>query len=383
MSSVTHICFLDKNPTLSITPVLDPNIQVNQVIFFIEKHQEEQFSVIEHMLKPRAIKTDKLIMPTSRKTEELVTYFHQSIDHLVAQKSDSQLVFNASSGDHQHLLALYEVIRAYPIECFMVEPDLDELHWLVPFDRSNLKLADKLKIKDFVAISGAEIEDIANHGIVEKAYRDLGAKWAADHADLGHALSQLNYLAAKTNEHTLKSEALNRSQQNDIALQTLIDDLEEAKIATRNGDILEFTSEDARFFANGGWLEEYVYGTLLTLKKDIPTLQDAAQGVEIVRNVTSGKVRNELDVVALANNKLHLIECKTKKFQPGEGNNVVYKLDSLAELLGGMDARALLVSYKGIRPSEKLRARELDIEVICEEDLADLRYKLKTWLLKA
>ena len=31
---------------------------------------------------------------------------------------------------------------------------------------------------------------------------------------------------------------------------------------------LVFINEEARFFANGGWLEEYVYGLLLSLKKE-------------------------------------------------------------------------------------------------------------------
>lgn len=382
MKLITHLTFLEHNPTLSVTPLLDPNINVNQAIFFIESHQQAQFDIVKRILGPRGIKAFAEVMPTTRNTEKLISYFHTVIDQTLSTQNH-QLIFNASNGDHQHLLALYEVVRAYPIDCFIIEPDFDEIHWLTPAEKANSKLADKLKIKDFVALSGGIIKDIANTGIVEKAYRELGAKWAADHDDLSHALGQLNYLATTADGDSLTSQPLNRKQLNDINLQTLIDDLETANIAIRKDDTLQFSSTDARFFANGGWLEEYVYGTLLSLKKDIPTLQDIAQGVEIARQVGKGNVNNELDVLALANNKLHLIECKTKKFQPGEGNNVVYKLDSLAELLGGMDARALLVSYKGIRPSEKLRAKELDITVICEQHLANLRHHLKQWLLNA
>lgn len=383
MQSHTHISFLDKNPTNSVTPLLDPNIASDNILFFIELHQQEQFQTIAEMLKPRAIKASYEIMPNTRSSDELIQFFHRKIDSLMTQNPNAQYTLNASSGDHQHLLTLYEVIRAYPIHCFMVEPNLDQLHWLIPTEKANSLLADKLKIKDFIAISGAEVEDIANSGIVSKSYRDLGAKWAESSQDYSAALGHLNYLAATANSHTLISRPLNQQQLNDPALQTLIDDLEIAEIATRQGRTLLFTNEDCRFFTNGGWLEEYVYGTLLSLKKEIPILQDASQGVEIIRKTGVATVKNEIDIVALANNKLHIVECKTKKFIPGEGNQVIYKLDSLADLLGGTDARAILVSYKSIRPAEKLRAKDLNINIICEDDLADLRNHLKTWLQKA
>lgn len=84
--------------------------------------------------------------------------------------------------------------------------------------------------------------------------------------------------------------------------------------------------------------------------------------------------------MALANNKLHLIECKTKKFSKGEGNQVIYKLDSLSELFGGVQARGLLVSYQGIRTSERLRAKALEIGLFCEDDLSQLKDRLRNWL---
>ncbi|WP_277750360.1 Card1-like endonuclease domain-containing protein [Pseudoalteromonas phenolica] len=115
----------------------------------------------------------------------------------------------------------------------------------------------------------------------------------------------------------------------------------------------------------------------------MPHIQDIAQGVEITRKIGQGTVVNELDIVIMANNKLHLIECKTKKFDKGEGNQVIYKLDSLTDLLGGIQARAALISYKGIRTHEQLRAKELEIELFCENQLAQLRKQLKSWLEQA
>ena len=383
MQNHTHICFLDNKLINLVTPLLDTHIPSNEVIVFVEQTELAKLDAIRAVLNPRGISLNFKVMPQTRNTEELVSYFHQEIDLLVTHNHKTLYAFNASCGDRQHVLAMYEVVRAYEFECFMVEPNSDELHWLVPSERKNTQLADKLKIRDFFALIDSQINNIANTGNVDIRYRKLGAKWAASQDDLGQALGNLNYLAASSDNAKLTSAVLNRSQLNCADLQTLIDDLEDAELVCRKNDRLIFINEEARFFANGGWLEEYVYGLLLSLKKEVPRIQDIAQGVEITRKIGQGTVVNELDIVIMANNKLHLIECKTKKFDKGEGNQVIYKLDSLTDLLGGIQARAALISYKGIRTYEQLRAKELEIELFSENELAQLREKLKTWLTQA
>ena len=383
MQHHSHICFLDEHLINLVTPLLDTHIPSSEVIVFVEADAQDKQIAIQKVLGPRAIKAQLVCMPNTRKTEALVDFFHQEIDALVSRNPNTQYIFNASCGDRQHVLAMYEVVRAYEFECFMVEPDSDELHWLVPSERKNTQLADKLKITDFFTLVDSQVNDIANAGVVDIRFRTLGAKWAASQNNLSKALGNLNYLAATSDGNALTSAALNRAQLNCPNLQTLINDLEEADLVRRDNDKLIFSNEEARFFANGGWLEEYVYGLLLSLKKEVPHIQDIAQGVEVTRLIGKGTVTNELDIVILANNKLHLIECKTKKFERGEGNQVIYKLDSLSDLLGGIQARAALVSYKGIRTSEKLRAKELEIALMCEEELAQLREKLKAWLQDA
>jgi len=348
----THICFLDNKLINLVTPLLDTHIPSNEVIVFVEQTELAKLDAIRAVLNPRGISLNFKVMPQTRNTEELVSYFHQEIDSLVTHNHKTLYAFNASCGDRQHVLAMYEVVRAYEFECFMVEPNSDELHWLVPSERKNTQLADKLKIRDFFALIDSQINNIANTGNVDIRYRKLGAKWAASQDNLGQALGNLNYLAASSDNAHLTSAVLNRSQLNCADLQTLIDDLEDAELVCRKNDRLVFINEEARFFANGGWLEEYVYGLLLSLKKEVPHIQDIAQGVEITRKIGQGTVVNELDIVIMANNKLHLIECKTKKFDKGEGNQVIYKLDSLTDLLGGIQARAALISYKGIRTHE-------------------------------
>ena len=83
---------------------------------------------------------------------------------------------------------------------------------------------------------------------------------------------------------------------------------------------------------DGGWLEETTYGIVRSLAKKLPTIQDDGHSVEIERLINGQKVLNELDVVVLVNNKLFVIECKTKQFHKGDGK-ITTPIFSLSAIL--------------------------------------------------
>ncbi len=381
--TITHICLLDENPISVLTPLLDPDIQSDRVIFAIKSNQEETVLRLEKVVKPRGIAISSWILPDSTNTGDILLSFHKLISTELEVNSCEQLVLNTSCGSRHYVLAAFEVAKDYELHCFVVEPEFDELYWLYPEERENSALAEKLKISDYLTALDSEVKEVANNGVVSLDVRTLGAKWCSEPDYYSSALGILNYLAFTADNNSLTSAKLTNQQLENAALNELIDDLMTIGYAQCENDKLVFKNDNARFFANGGWLEEYVYGTILSLKKDIPTLQDAAQGVEVVRDVGKHTVNNELDVAALANNKLHIIECKTKKFEKGEGNNVIYKLDSLADLLGGLHGRAMLVSFKEIRVAEQYRAQELDIKFIGPHELPNLSAHLTHWLKTA
>ena len=113
-------------------------------------------------------------------------------------------------------------------------------------------------------------------------------------------------------------------------------------------------------------------------------IQDIARSVEIERKVAGNAVPNELDVVFLADNRLHLIECKTRQFK-GEGEDspgaeAIYKLDTLADLTGGLQARAMLVSYRDMSGHDRNRARDLGIAVCAGGQLRHLERHLRDFI---
>lgn len=91
-------------------------------------------------------------------------------------------------------------------------------------------------------------------------------------------------------------------------------------------------------------------------------------------------------MVVLANNVLHVIECKAVKFSGNKkaAEDILYKLESLKKL-GGLRTQAALVSYRetgeqgGINTIRD-RAKGADIALIKRKDLKGLKTLLETWM---
>jgi hypothetical protein len=93
---------------------------------------------------------------------------------------------------------------------------------------------------------------------------------------------------------------------------------------------------------------------------------------------------NEIDIAFLAENRFHIIVCKTKTFhkeahQYSNASNMLYKLDTLKDY-GGLQTRAMLISYQPLKEKTFDRARDYDIDVIDTEKLKKLEQYLKQWV---
>jgi len=142
---------------------------------------------------------------------------------------------------------------------------------------------------------------------------------------------------------------------------------------------LRFADANARFLTNGGWLETHTYQLCTKLKKEYD-IQDVACNIQIKRH-PAGKtpVKNEIDIGLIRANRLYLIECKTKRFE--KEADILYKLDSLRDLMGGLQGRAMLVSFNTLDKASRARAKELNIALCCKNELIHLQQHLQNWLI--
>ncbi|AMX03647.1 Card1-like endonuclease domain-containing protein [Microbulbifer thermotolerans] len=93
-------------------------------------------------------------------------------------------------------------------------------------------------------------------------------------------------------------------------------------------------------------------------------------------------MKNELDLALLYDNRLHIIECKTRHYNAEEEDaaEALYKLATLVRQLGGIRARAMLVSHYPLNKADRRRAEVLDIQVVDGRNVRDFRSRLCQWL---
>jgi hypothetical protein len=219
---------------------------------------------------------------------------------------------------------------------------------------------------------------------IPEARRELACWLVAGVRANAKALGTLNWLAVES-EKTLVSPELDSGQLQDQRLQSLIDRYVEAGLLAVSGKRLRFPDEAARFYVNGGWLEEHVFATLQELRPKVPGIQDLARSLDIVRETSRGEeVPNEIDVACLAENRLYLVECKTRVWRGKDagaaGADALYRLDTLTDLLGGLQARAMLVSYRDLPARVLKRAADLKVRVCAGARLPELACDLAAWL---
>ena len=373
-----QVLLVSDQPTPNLTPAIDPRTRPDEVVLVVSPGKAEQAGWLEDTLKPRGLRVSRWDIDDPWD----VVKVRERMLALAVEYEDRELVLNATGGTKPMSIAAYEVFRDLGLPIFYVHPGNDHLVWMYPWERKGFDLADRLKLPAFLQAHGAQVDgDIERSGI-PAALRELGADLVRDVEKLERPLATLNWLASRADGGL--SVSLDRRQLDDRRLDDLLQRFVDADAARLRGTELRFADEDARFFANGGWLEEYVFGVIQGLRGELRQIQDLARGVEVVRGDGPRPVRNELDVVVLADNRLHVIECKTKRFKgnsaDGPGAETLYKLDTLAPLLGGLGARAMLVSFQPLSEPDRRRAEELEILTCVGRELHGLTEMLRRWV---
>jgi len=287
------------------------------------------------------------------------------------------LALNVTAGSKIMSLAAYEVFRERGLPIFCVHPRKDLLIPLIPTGPPR-DLPDQLKLEDFFQVHGYQVTSLRRKTVL-RTRQQLGERLVANVKLFSPALGSLNYLAGTAeNRSTLQSDRIVKRIWEIDGFKRLVDLLVDDGLLRVETDHFAFASEEDRFFVNGGWLEEYLFSRIDRLRNRFK-IQDSAMSVQV--ESTTG-TKNEIDVAILHNNRLFLIECKTRKFRGnhGAGSKALYRMDSL-KIMGGITAQAMLASYRRLTKSHHRRAEDLQVDLIVGDELLNIEQRLEEWLL--
>ena len=364
----TQLILISSQLIPNLTPLLDKNLRPAKVVMLVSDDMQSRGEVMEKILKPKGIQVERhrIVDPLD---------IHALSDQIVLildAYQPGEIALNTSGGSKPMAIAAYDAFKSFGHPVFYVQ---DRLIWLYP-KQNPQALAQNLKLAEYLYAYAADELIIHPHGVTAPI-RTLTERLAAGYEYYAAALSALNSLADKANNPDLTTRLFDKSP---TALAQLLDLFADANLCRISGQTLLFNDENARFIANGGWLELHAYAACLDLKVKL-NLGDIAANITILRRGkrSDNVIKNEIDVALIKNNRLYLIECKTG----GDTQKIadaLYKLDSLRDLLGGLQAKAMLISFKPLTAADQARAEELKIGLCCGKHLQNLPRHLQNWL---
>lgn len=373
IESSVHICVVANQVVPNLAPILDRNLKAKRVVLvhtadFLQKAKDLASTYSNYQVKTEFFKIQSAfdIVSLRKDMQRLFNFY-----------AEQKPLINITGGTKIISLAMFEKAKEYELPVYYVNTD-DSLSWLVPDVESVYHLEDRVKIKPFLTANGFEVvvnELPSSNKLLRQVLDDL----IANIDGYKEAISQLNYYAY-TASSSLKSVSLSENVE---GLRKLVGLFAETGLMKIENNKLIFKDEDARFFANGGWLEEYLFHQIKQLGSKIPKIQDNLCAVEVCKKTNS--VKNEIDNMLLCNNNLYLIECKTKRFskdQSPEGgvSSAIYKLDTLMRELGGTFARGMIVSIFELSKADYARAKQYNIKIVSLSELKDIKRHLTNWL---
>jgi hypothetical protein len=384
MAYEVHLALVSQQATPNITPALDLDFRPREVVLLVSPDMIRQADALAEVLIVSGLKVSRWPIEDAWDIEHV----RDRVLSFLSAREGEAIALNATGGTKPMSIAAYEVFRSLEQPIFYVHPEKDRVIWLYPRGESH-ELAGRVKLPAFLQAHGARLERQGSQQGIPVARRELTASLIRDIQCLAPALATLNWIASQA-QNRLISPPLDLAQRKNLSLMELIGRFEGEGLLAWRGDKLCFPDEEARFYVNGGWFEDHVYGVLFGLRTRLPSkgrsIQDFGRGLEVSRRVGKELVRNELDVAFLADNRFYIIECKTKRFDgaPGSGSSrgaaALYKLEALKDLLGGLQGRAMLVTYQSLPPMDRQRARDLNIQVCSGAEIAYLDKQIEYWI---
>ena len=376
MTIDTHLILVSAQAVPNITPVMDERFKPKNVVLLVSPDMANRAEWLEQIYIKRGIKSRRWLI----KDAYDIDHIRDRIYELLTEYEAGGLALNATGGTKPMSIAAYEEFRELERPIFYVHPEEDRVIWLHPSKQAGQDLADRIKLPEFLQAYGATVTAQGETFGVPADDRELTEEIITRIAYYSKALGALNYLAQQATG-SLKVE-LNPQQMNDDILADLIHLFSKHKRLSIDKQTLTFPTEEARFYVNGGWLEQHVWGQCLNIKKQ-SGIQDIGRSVQVKRLHQGRPVRNELDITFLKDNRLYIIECKTKRFSAkdqGGGADTLYKLDTLKDLLGGLQAKAMLISFTQPNDYDVQRAGDLRLALCCYNELPKLTEKLLAWV---
>ncbi len=373
----TQICLVSGQPIPNLIPLRMEEFRPDRVILLESGDMKAQAERLRRVIAEWGITVERRsIAPYD------IEAARSTVREIVEQRRGDEVILNATGGTKIMAFAAFEVFRSGNRPIIYVDTQDRAVQVLSPSPRT-LPFKSVIKVRTCLAAYGQNVfldktdpERVSAHkAVILEIVRNVGP--------FERAISVLNKYA---NPHrdtrsfpvTVAIRESDRDQTPELG--RLLEMLDRAGIVEWAGGAITFPDLECVEFASGGWLEEYVFDVVNSLE---PT--NILMGVTVKWDQEGPKSPiNEYDVVFTRDNRLYMIECKTKRFEGpdkvGTNDELIYKLESLRDSAGGLYGKAMLVSYRRLTDAQKGRLAANRLAYCDGSGLETLRERIGTWI---
>jgi len=372
--SDTHILLVSAQAAPNLLPTLDPELRPGEAVLVVSGKMQKRAEDLERVLREAGVQTSRV----DAENEHDLGSLEEAFLRIAEDKAGHRIALNLTGGTKLMALAAQNVASTAGWASFYVDVDTDEA---IPLDRTQptRALAPALGLSHYLQAYGFRREKSTPPAPLREGADELLQTLVTQVGSLERPLGQLNWLAEQAERNNRLSVQMNDAQLDSRSLNALLRNFEEAGLLRLVGEAIHFTDAPARSFAKGGWLERHVFRRVAALRDDLG-MRDQEANLHLI---DAEGVRNELDVAFIARNRLFVIECKTSRMdgeRSEKANDTLFKLAEVCRRVGGLGARAMLVSYRQMREAELQLASALGIDVVFGAAIARLDDRLRAWV---
>ncbi|BFU59583.1 MULTISPECIES: Card1-like endonuclease domain-containing protein [Rodentibacter] len=382
-----QVCLISGQAAPNLLPILDPQFKPKEAIFLVSPQMKNQANYLEKVFKDKGVRVQQEHIPDIFNFGEMSDYLLSLLEKY--EDSNISIGLNVTGGTKLLAIAAQKAFELIGKPVFYMDTDENRIIFISKNNEnkwiSDFSINAKNDLNDYLASYGAKI---LNKGEVQlnKIQQEIVNELIIRYDDYKNEIPLLNKSATLSQQTGYKFK-----ESKDIKIQyfiNIINKFNDVGLIKLKDDTIDFIGKNYRDLVSGGWLEEY------TLKqvKQIAKVQDYALSCEVAnnkyrldKNAYSNENKgnmNEFDVLFLAKNKLHIIECKTQLLDKGnsvKAEDILYKLETLKDY-GGLMTKKCLVSYFPVPDATKNRAKTYNITIIDGKDVQRLKQKLQEWI---
>lgn len=383
-----HVCLVSAQAAPNLLPILDSEFKPKKAIFLVSKTMKQRAEYLAKTFEKLNIK----VKLKNISNEFNFGLMEDEIFKLVEEYENESIALNVTGGTKLMSIAAENAFSALGKPIFYIDTDSNHILFISKNEEQkwlpNLEMKAKNKIDIYLSAYGSTVLSTQNP-IERKKYLPAIEPFIKNYDNYTQVIPLLNLHATLSQSNGYKSE-YTKDNKKTGKLDELLLGLDYQGLLNYDGQTIDFKNREIKTFLNGGWLEDYTYFQL----KEIANIEDIACGADVAnpkfklgKNEYSSENKgnkNEFDIVFMAKNKLHIIECKTQLMDKNGGvkaDDILYKLETLKDY-GGLMTKKCLVSYFEVPEQVKNRANFLNIEIIQGKDLQRLKSKVQEWIGK-